>query len=211
MADELVKKLEKQELETEPFVEQLDLDKNIIETLLEGLTSENEVFRFNCSKVLGTVAEKAPEHVYPFWYDLVQLLSSPNIYHRCAAINILPSLIPVDSENNFELLFDLYFLLLDDRSVIPPCYVARNAVRIVSMKPEWRPRVLEKLLCIEQTQHETARKDLIKADIIEALDQLFSGKADAETTRFVKNQLNCSSPKTRKAAQKFLENHGDES
>jgi hypothetical protein len=213
MNHDISSQLETQDLDPERFLRGLEIDEGVVRILVDGLTATNEVRRFNANTVLAAVAERMPEQVYPLWDELMQLISSANTYHRCAAINILPLLIPVDRENNFERMFDLYFLLLDDKSVIPPCYVARNAARIVAMKPEWRHRVVNKLLGIDQTRHEQGRKDLIKADIISALDEIAGDPAhgsapEPEVTAFVRSQLQCSSPKTRKAAQTFLDRHG---
>jgi hypothetical protein len=64
------------------------------------------------------------------------------------------------------------------------------------------------LLAIDATHHKPGRKDLIKADIILALDLLYDRlENQPEVLRFAEAQLNCSSPKTRKAAKTFLEKH----
>jgi len=47
---------------------------------------------------------------------------------------------------------------------------------------------------------------LVKGDIIEAFDEYFEEAEDKrEIIEFVKEQLKCDSPKTRKIAAKFLE------
>jgi len=48
--------------------------------------------------------------------------------------------------------------------------------------------------------------DLVKSDIIEAFDEYFEDAANKEKIiEFVKGQLDCDSPKTRKAVARFLE------
>jgi hypothetical protein len=159
--------------------------------------------------VIVKVAEAAPHDVYPYWDHLGELLDSSNTYHRCSALNILPHLIPADDGSKFDQILDKLFSRLDDESVIPPCYVARNCPTIASHRPELVRRIVDELLAIEATHHKQGRKDLIKADIIEALDRLFDRVDNrSEVLRFVEAQLNCSSPKTRKAAKAFLEQHG---
>lgn len=70
-------------------------------------------------------------------------------------------------------------------------------------------QITKGLLAIEGTQHKQGRKDLIKADIIQAFDQIYEQVENkAEVFGFVEDQLNCSSPKTRKAAKAFIEKHG---
>jgi hypothetical protein len=180
-----------------------------VKLVIDGLTLPVETYRYNCNRVIVKVAEKTPADVYPYWDHLVELLSSANTYHRCTAINVLPHLIPVDGGSKLEGIFDRYFGLLDDHSVIPPCYVARNCPVIAYHRPDLLRRIVTELLAIETTHHKPGRKDLIKADIIQALDRLYDSLEDrTRVLRFVEAQLSCSSPKTRKAARSFLDQHG---
>jgi hypothetical protein len=51
---------------------------------------------------------------------------------------------------------------------------------------------------------------LIKADIIESFEVFFDNSTDQETIlNFAEQQLESSSPKTRKAAKAFLKRHGN--
>lgn len=180
-----------------------------VKLVIDGLTFPVETYRYNCNRVIVKVAETSPGDVYPYWDHLVELLGSSNTYHRCSAINVLPHLIPVDGGSKLEGIFDRYFGLLDDESVIPPCYVARNCPVIAFHRPDLLHRIVTGLLAIEATRHKPGRKDLIKADIILALDPLFDSLEDqSQVLRFVEAQLGCSSPKTRRAAKAFLDRHG---
>jgi hypothetical protein len=179
-----------------------------IKLVIDGLTFVVDTYRYNCNRLIVAVAASYPKLVYPYWQSLAGLLESSNTYHRCSAINVLPHLIPADGGGKFYQMFDRYFGLLDDESVIPPCYIARSCPTIASHLPEALQRIVDKLLTIDATHHESGRKDLIKADIILALEQLYDRVDNkSEVLRFVKNQLGCSSPKTRKAAEAFLKQH----
>ena len=106
--------------------------------------------------------------------------------------------------------YDRLFSRLDDESVIPPCYIARNCPVIASHRPDLLQRIVRELLSIDATHHKPGRKDLIKAYIILALDQLYDRVGNRpEVLRFVEAQLNCTSPKTRKTAKAFLAKHGE--
>ncbi|MCK5768680.1 MAG: hypothetical protein KAH35_09970 [Candidatus Atribacteria bacterium] len=84
-------------------------------------------------------------------------------------------------------------------------YLALNAGIIANNKPYLREKIIKKLLDIENTHHEEGRKDLIKDDIIQSFSLLFDQMVEKEKIiSFVEKQLNCSSPKTRKAAKAFL-------
>ena len=205
----LTRALHEEQSDIDNLVKMVRGSSEAIKMVIDGLTFPVETYRYNCNRVIVKVAETAPQDVYPYWDYLGELLDSSNTYHRCSAINVLPHLIPADGGSKFDRIFDKLFSRLDDESVIPPCYVARNCPTIVSHRPELVQRIVGELLAIDTTHHKPGRKDLIKADIILALDQMYDRvENQPEVLRFVEAQLNCSSPKTRKAAKAFLERHG---
>jgi len=78
------------------------------------LVSKNEIYRYNCFKVLFQVSVSHPAELYPEWDYFLNLLGSSNAYHRMSAIHILSNLTSVDAEKRFDQIFDQYFLLSDD-------------------------------------------------------------------------------------------------
>ena len=204
----LIRALHEEQSDIDALAKTVTGNSEAVKLVIDGLTFPVETYRYNCNRLIVRVAEISPQDVYPYWDRLGELLDSSNTYHRCSAINILPHLIPADGGSRFDRIFDKLFSRLDDESVIPPCYLARNCPIIASHRPDLVQRIVNELLAIDVTHHKTGRKDLIKADIILALDQLY-GRVEnpVELLRFVEAQLNCSSPKTRKAAKAFLEKH----
>jgi hypothetical protein len=204
----LSRALHEENPDIDAVVKQVTGNGEAVKLLIDGLTLPVETYRYNCNRVIVAVAESSPQEVYPHWDHLVELLGSVNTYHRCSAINVLPHLLPADREGRFDRISDRLFEQLDDQSVIPPCYLARNSPIIASHRPDLVQRIAAELLSIEATHHAQGRKDLIKADVIAALDQLFDRLENRdEVLRFVEAQLGCSSPKTRKAAKTFLNRH----
>ncbi|MBN2552084.1 MAG: hypothetical protein JXB06_04915 [Spirochaetales bacterium] len=205
---ELVRSLHEEQPEIEALACMVAGSGEAIKLVIDGLTFPVDTYRYNCNRLIVEVAASHPELVYPYWRNLAGLLESSNTYHRCSAINVLPHLIPADGGEMFDRTFERYFELLDDESVIPPCYIARNCPTIASHLPQALQRIIDKLLSIDATHHEPGRKDLIKADIILALDRLYDRVENkSEVLRFVEDQLECSSPKTRKTARAFLKQH----
>ncbi|UCF96621.1 MAG: hypothetical protein JSV89_15790 [Spirochaetaceae bacterium] len=205
---ELTRSLHEEQTDIETLLHLVAGNDEAVKLIIDGLTFPVEAYRYNCNRLIVRVAETAPESVYPYWRNLAGLLESSNTYHRCSAINVLPHLIPADGGSKFDRMFEKYFGRLDDDSVIPPCYIARNCPTIASHRPDLIQRIVYKLLTIDDTHHEQGRKDLIKADIIQALDALYDRAGNqSEVLRFVEAQLDCSSPKTRKAAKAFLKEH----
>ena len=184
-------------------------DEALVTELLDGLESKNETYRYNCFKVLLLVSEEHGEALYPRWDRFVELLSSGNTYHRLSSLQSMANLAGVDTENRFETVFDLYFGLLDDPSVIPAAHAARAAGRIVNAKPELEPRITERLLSIDQTHHDPERRHLIKGYALEAFADYFETPGDRDRiVDFVKEQVSGGSPKTRKAARALLKKWG---
>jgi hypothetical protein len=180
-------------------------DKESLNEILQGLKSKHEIFRYNCHKVIFQISKTHTQLLYPKWDYFFGLLESPNAYHRMSAINIISYLTSADTGRKFDPVFDRYFQLLDDKSMIVARYLALSAGIIVKNKPYLTEKIIEKLLGIENTHHEKERKELIKHDIIQFFSLLFDQISEKEKIiSFVDKQLNSSSPKTRKAAKAFL-------
>lgn len=193
----------------EKVIEKSVADEIILKEILKGLISKNETFRYNCFKVLFQISKTQPLLLYPEWDYFLDLLGSPNSYHRMSAINILSNLTWVDTEKKFDLIFNQYFHHLDDQSMIVARYLSGNSGKIARAKPYLQTKITEKLLDIDSTHHEEGRKDLIKHDIIQSFSEFFEGITKKERIfTFVEKQLDCSSPKTRKAAKDFLKRFG---
>ena len=182
-------------------------DREALKLLLAGVVSKDDAYRYNCFKVLLQISESQPLVLYPEWDYFVALLGSSNAYHRSIAVQILANLTAADVQHRFEAIFDRYFDLLDDEKIIVTRSLVYNAGTIARAKPSLRARIVERLLGIDETHHK--HKDLIKADAIHSFEVFFEDYPDKERIlKFVEQQLECSSPKTRKAAQAFLDKYG---
>jgi len=189
----------------ETVVEKALAAPELLSEIWNGLTSKEETLRYNCHKVLISISEKNGKLLYPKWDYLVEFLSSINSYRKMSAIQLIASLTGIDDENRFEKIVDKYYGLLDDKSMIVAIYVAASSGRIVSAKPHLEREITNRLLDIDNTHHPEDRKPLIKAGAIEAFDEYFQEASEKEKiVSFVREQLNCDSPKTRKLAREFL-------
>jgi hypothetical protein len=182
-------------------------DEGVLNEVLAGVVSKDEAFRYNCFKVLCQISEDHPLILYSEWDYFIALLDSSNAYHRSIAVQILANLTAVDAQGRFEAIFDRYFDFLEDEKIIVTRYLVQNAGTIARAKPSLRARIVEMLLGIDETHHK--HKDLIKADAIQSFEAFFEDYPDKERILgFVEQQLECSSPKTRRAAKAFLNKHG---
>jgi hypothetical protein len=177
----------------------------LLATLLDSLWSKNETIRYNCHKVLFLLTQEQPRTLYSKWDYFEEFLESDNTYHKLSAVLLLANLTQIDKDNKFERLFDRYYDLLDDKSFITAAYVAGASGKIARAKPRLRTRITNRLLNIDKTHHNPERKDLVKASIIEAFEEYINQTRNKNRiVDFVQQQLNCRSPKTKKAAKEFL-------
>ena len=180
-------------------------DDKLLAELLGNLHSKNENIRYNSHKVLFFITEQQPQSLYPYWDYLVEFLDSDNTYHKLSAVHLLANLTRIDKKNKFEKVFEKFYGLLDDKSFITASYVCSASGIIAKAKPKLQTKITNRLLDIDKTHHEQERKDLVKAAIIEAFEEYFDqAKNKKRILNFVEQQLNCQSPKTRKAAKEFL-------
>jgi hypothetical protein len=181
-------------------------DEGVLKEILAGVVSKDEAFRYNCFKVLRQISEDHPLILYPQWDYFIALLDSSNAYHRSIAVQILANLTAVDAQGRFEAIFDRYFDFLDDEKIIVTRYLVQSAGTIARAKASLQARISDRLLAIDKTHHK--HKDLIKGDAIQSFDEFFEEIDNKEEIlAFVEAQLECSSPKTRKAAKAFLNKH----
>jgi hypothetical protein len=202
--------LDEKSVDVESVAKEALEDEKVLAALLEGIVSKKDTRRYNSFKVLLLISEEHPEVLSLKWDFFVDLLRSDNTYHKSSAINIIANLATADREGRFDSIFDRYFDLLDDRSVITARYVARNAGKIAKSKPQLQERITDRLLDTDKTRHHQERKDLIKADVIQSFEAFFEESRDQERiVAFVEEQVECSSPKTRKEAKSFLKRWGN--
>jgi len=193
-----------------PVIQAALKNADVLESLCNGLLVKEDTYRYNCFLALLQIAESQPALLYPHWEFIASLLDSDNAYHRSTAVNLLAHLTPTDAKKKFEAIFERYFGLLDDPSIVVARYVARVAGVIAAAKPALREHIITRLLSLDETTHRPQdRKDLMKADVLLSLEAIFEAAQDqARLLAFAEGLLDCSSPKTRKAAKEFLSKFG---
>ena len=178
-------------------------DKEILLGLLEGILSKNETIRSNSFKVLMLLSNKYPVVLYSKWDYFVGMLDSDNAFFKFMAVQLIANLTKIDKKNKFKKIFGKYYDLLND-SVIVAGHITANSGKIARAKPELQSKITNKLLNIDKTKQK--HKDLIKAGAIESFSEYFKESNEkGKIIEFIKKQLNCESPKTRKTAKNFLE------
>ena len=184
-------------------------DSDALTALLQEVLSKKEAIRRNAFKALLSISEEHPEVLYPKWDFFADLIGSDNASFKYIAIYIIANLTEIDTEKRFEKIFEKYYSLLDDESVIPAAHVAGNSGKIARAKPGLQSKITDKLLGIDKTHHAPGRKELIEGYAIEAFGEYFAEAKDKKVILgFVEKQQKSKSPRTKKTAQKFLEKAG---
>ncbi len=187
----------------------LDGHTGILEDLLTGLLSREDVLRFNCYKVLLLVSEKDPKRLYPKWDYFMDLLNSDNTSRKYIGIHLIANLTKADIEGKFEKGFKQFFGLLRDRSVIPVSHVAGVSGSIAKIKPHLQSKITKELLMIDEINPELKQKELVKSYVITSFNEYFpQAKNQKKILDFVRAQQFSKSPKTREKALQFLEKWG---
>ena len=183
-------------------------NSKILKTILEGILSTNDVYRYNCFKVLSSIGLQRPERLYPEWRRFELLLQSKNAFHRGIAVNIIAQLTKVDNKRRFEKIFDEYFDLLNDASLMVARYVALSAGEIARAKLKSANQITAKLLKVGELHFDKGRRDLIAGDVLQSIEKYFDALTDEkEIIAFAKRLRRSKSPRGKKAAEKFLEKH----
>jgi hypothetical protein len=195
--------IESKNVKLEALAESALKDEKILQALLDGVLSKKDKVRQDSFQALKLISQNNPERLYGKWDFFADMMIQGNSFHKYIAIYIIANLTKADVENKFEKLFDTYYGLLGDESVIPSAHAAANSGKIALAKPALQTAITDRLLDIDNVVQK--HKDLVKASTVEAFDSYFNQSTDkARIIAFVKAQLNCESPKTRKKAKEFL-------
>jgi len=185
-------------------------DTDLRDLLVEGCFAKDETYRYNCVRVFFRALEKQPGLFYPYWERFAGMLDHPNGFFRSTAAQAVAFLAAVDKERRLDAILEAYLRILDDDKIMVARYFAQTIHLVAKARPDLREQVMACLLDVDKTHHTEGRKDLLKADLISAFDQLFEGMTESDQGKvlsLVEAQLGSSSPTTRKAAKAFLEKY----
>ena len=197
--------MDKKDVDIKELAQKALTDNVLIHELLNGIVSKDNTTRSNSFNVLQIVSAEKPEILYPQWDYFHKMLISKNNYHRYIAIYILADLTRVDNENKFEDIFEDYYGILAGDKIMTASHVALNSSKIVLNKPELQSKILDRLLDIDNI-HQGRQNELLKSYVIEALRKMYPEIKDKErVAKFIEDQMDSSSPKTRDLAACFLD------
>jgi hypothetical protein len=181
------------------------LDKRLLSETIAGIVSDKPETKYRSGKILMILSQENPERLYPKWDHFVNLLGSRNTFMKSIGIAIISHLTKVDSKDKFDKIFDKFYKLLNDESMITAANLVGLSGMIARAKPKLQNRITNRLLAIDSTDHSPECRNIIKGKAIQAFGEYFNeAKNKKKVIEFVKRELKNTRPATRKKAEKFL-------
>jgi hypothetical protein len=203
--------VKKKTAEIERMVRKIAKDGRLLSGVIEGITSAKPQIKYKSGKILMLLSEEHPEILYPKWDHFVGLLSNENTFMKSIGIKILSNLTRVDARNKFDEIFDKFYGLLNDESMITAASVVDHSGMIARAKPKLQNKITNKLLGIDKTHHGSECRNIIKGKTILSFGEFFEqAKNKKRIIEFVRRELKNTRPATRKKAEKFLKKWQDE-
>jgi len=201
----MLEDIDKKSVSVESIAKKVVNDKKLLDDLKENASSDNAAIKYKSLKVLMYLGEQQPNILYPEWDFFVKLLDSGNTFLRTIGSTVIANLTRVDTENKFENIFDKYYSLLEDESMINAANIAGYSGIIAKAKPHLQNKITDKLIDIDNTRHSSECKNIIKGKAILSFYE-YIGEVEDKTKiiQFVKNELKNPRSATKKKAEKFL-------
>lgn len=194
----------------EDLAERALKDSELLVELFGGISSPNSKLRFKSAKILNIISNKDPQKLYPRMGFFVKLLESENSILKWNAIDVIANLAGVDVNKRFEKMFQRFYGLLQEESLITSAHVVSNSWKIVNAKPDLESRITNEILKVERIDLPTEEcRNILSGYAILSFDKYFNKiQKKADVISFVRRQLNSTRNATRKKAEKFLKRHG---
>ena len=195
----------KKRVSIESIIQEVVKDKDLLLETVKGISSDRADMKFKCGKVIRTLSEEKPVIVYPYWDFFKELLASDNTFIKSIGMAIIANLTKVDTKNKFVDIFNEYYDLLNDKSMITAANLAGYSGMIAKAKPDLQNNITTKLLEIDKTHHSTECKNIIKGKAILSFNEYFDQSENKQMIlEFVKCELKNGRAATKKKAEKFL-------
>jgi hypothetical protein len=197
--------IEKKNVNVESIAKKASKDKKLLIEVVKGLTSDKPPIKYKCGKALMILSKENPKVIYPKWDDFIKLLKSDNTFMKSIGINIIANLTRVDTKNKFDKIFDRFYRLLDDESMITASNIAGLSGVIALAKPKLQTKITNRLMSIDKTHHSLECRNIIKGKVILSFGEYFKDTRNKKNImEFVKGELKNTRPATKKKAEKFV-------
>jgi len=207
----LIEQIAQKDVNITEFVQLAIKDESVRDEIVrQMLTNTAIMVYYHCYYVVEQASQERPELFYAYWTEIAALLHHPNSYHRDFALEILGNLAVMDRENRFTAIAAEYFGIVNDEKFMTGNCCVKNLRKIYRYKPEQRDRIVEILLDIDhRCNYSEKQKGVLKADVLEIFEEIHEETSQRHRIdEFIKAQVGCISPKTRKKAKELMRKYG---
>ncbi len=203
--------LSRKEIKAEDVARNVIKNSLLLPELFNGISSENTRTRFKSAKILRIISEENPEMLYSKFDFFINLLDSENKILKWIAIDVIGNLSLVDTENKFDKIFNKFYGLLADESMITAGHVIDSSGKIARAKPYLQDKITKELLRVEKIEYKTSEcRNILLGKVILSFSQYIDQINNTEEmVSLAKRQRDNSRKATRVKAEKFLRTHGD--
>lgn len=190
-------------------------DTGKIPMLFEIIRTDRGSRKFTCEKVIRLISEQEPEHIYPYFEDLVQMLDSHNNFISWGASLTIANMIVIDEQRKFDKIYDRYFAGILSDSMITAGNIIKNAWKFVLVNPQWESDITARLLAV--ADHIYLHKGepspecgkIVKGGVLDCFDRYYDlSSRKSEMIQFAADLRNCSRKSVAKKAASFMKKHG---
>jgi len=206
MEESFLDELGRKEIRAEDLSDKVLRNPDLLPEVFDGISSANPRIKFKSAKILRIISEKNPKMLYSKMDFFVNLLESENNILKWTAIDVIANLSSADSKNEFDKIFENFYDLLSDESMITAGHVIDNSGKIARAKPHLQNKITKELLKVEKIQYKTTEcRNILLGDVILAFGQYIDHVSNKEEMiSLVKRQLKNSRKATKAKAEKFL-------
>jgi hypothetical protein len=210
--NQFLEEISRMDFDLEGFTAGAIQEEEIRRKIFEQMQSHPHIMvYYNCFYVIEQVSLRAPELIYPFWDNIVSLLTHKNSYHRDFGLVLLANLTAVDAEQKFTLVFKDYLRLTSDAKFMTADYCIKNLKKIAANRPDLIPAILDRLLDLEAaSSYRPNQLALLKFGVLDLIAQVYDAlESTVRVNRFILAEAEGSlSPKTRKMARELKRRFG---
>jgi hypothetical protein len=201
----LTKLMDQKEDPSKEVAQKVIENPQLLSVLLEGIFSSTTRLRFRSAKILRIISSKNPEMLYPHLDYFLELMESENNIIKWNALDIIANLTGVDKEHRFDEIFEKYYHLLQDDSMVTAAHVVDNSAKIASNRPDLQEKITAELLKVDKIPRDGECQNILSGKAILTFDSYFDEIEDKDAViSFVESKRDNPRNATKVKAEKFL-------
>lgn len=204
--ESLLTELRKKDDNAELIIELILQDLSLVRGTIYGIASVEARTKFKCIKVLRTISKIKPAILYPYFHFFERLLDHENNIIKWNAIDIIANLAEIDTGRRFDKIFNRYYELLNEGSLITAGHIVDNSGKIAKVKHNLREQITNHILSVERVSLPTDEcRSILNGKAILALGQYLNHIRNNDAViAFAKRQINSKRSATKNKAEELL-------